>query len=118
MANRWQQGYWRDDNFALLTADSAGVKWRDGERLNTDNSLATTSVVAGCDWRQGHMRNISTGALLVTDTPVLPLKWRDGLVVDQNNAIAITNSLSGAVVRQGYLRSAAGLMVVAAGVPG
>jgi hypothetical protein len=118
MANAWRVGYWRDDNFALLVADSDGVKWRDGERLNSDNSLAVTSVLAGTDWRQGHKRKLSSGALLVADPPTLPLKWRDGLVVDANDAIAITTSLAGASVQQGFLRSGAGLLVVALGVPG
>ena len=116
MANRWNQGYWRDDNYALLTAESPGVRWRGGERLNSDNSLATTVSLTGAVWRQGYLRGPS-GERIVADPGTPPLRWHDGELVDANGALVITSSLTGAVVRQGFLRSPSGALVVAPGTP-
>jgi len=114
MANRWRNGYWRDDNFATFYFGAPGVKNRDGERLNSDNSLAMTTTVAGCKFNRGFMRD-ANGALLTADPGVPPLKFRRGYLVDANNALVTTTVLTGATIRQGDLRAPNGALVIAIG---
>lgn len=113
MANRWRDGYWRDDNFAYLTTPSGGAKWRDGERLEADNSLAITTDLtpANLFWRQGFLRWYPGGALVVANPGTPPLKMQRGYLRDVNGALVITNVLTGAVVRQGELRAPNGALV-------
>jgi hypothetical protein len=114
MANRWRNGYWRDDNFARIVFEAPGVKNRDGERLNSDNSLAITTVVAGTKNNRGHKRGVN-GELLTADPGTPPLKFKRGYLRDANDALVTTTSLTGAVVKRGDLIAPNGALVVSIG---
>lgn len=106
MANRWQRGYWRDDDYNLLMVDEgvavAPLRYRQGYLIDANNELVTSPVVAGATMKQGHLRRPS-GALVVTTAA--PTKFRQGHALGSNNELAVILApQAGSGTRQGDAR--------------
>jgi hypothetical protein len=113
VADGWRQGYWRNDDGALICEDSAtavGAHWQDGFLIDGTGALITTTVLTGAKWDPAGYLRAPDGALVIGSVPA---KWQDGMLLDSNGAlVTVAYPAAGQVYSQGYLRNPAGALVI------